>query len=266
MARARNLQTGSLSLLSQNLARLRAFRGLSQFELAGRAGLTQAQISYFETDRRRPTLSQLTTLARALEVPLQDFLGHASRENLSEIVFELRNLGIIDLKAGGAGPPSAFRPAEQIIALTLSGDEPESRIIEAIPAVLAWNPIDPRLLKAYAVRSDRRALHRAAWLADVALAIDKSQGFPGGIRRRRQLSSIAKFAKPPRESDSLGRPAGRTLLPPIWRKWKITYAGDLSAFRSRATALEAAIRNNNFWKSFFESRRTVPPAWTRMGR
>jgi transcriptional regulator with XRE-family HTH domain len=228
---------------------------LNQQGLAARSGLTQAQISYLETSRRRPTLSQLTALGQALEVSLDQLLRTGPGGGLADLTFELRNLGVVDFKATGAKPPTALRPIEQTLALALAGDEPETRIIEAIPSVLAWNVFDPELLKAYGGRAEQRVLHRAAWLADAALAIDKAQGFPGGIWQPRNLAGLVRIAKRPDQADSLGRPATTKGLAPLWKKWNVTYAADLSTFRTRAEGLHRMIQADSFWRSFFERRR-----------
>jgi transcriptional regulator with XRE-family HTH domain len=242
-----------LQRLGQNLAAARQLRSLSQQELATRSGLKQVQISNFERGKRWPTLPQLNRLAQVLEVTLEYLLNGPERPKteLRAIAFELRNLGIVDLKVAEATVPSAFRPVEQVIVLAVSGDDPEPRIIEAIPAVLAWNSWNASLLKAYALTHDRRAIHRVAWLADIALAIDKAQGFPGGFFEKHKLSRFLRSAKPSRSPDSLGRPAGDMPLPPVWRRWNITYAGNLTTFQERAEHLRILLEKRRFWKSFF---------------
>jgi transcriptional regulator with XRE-family HTH domain len=239
-----------LQKLGQNLASARVSRGLSQKELASLCRLSQAQISYFEGGRRWPTLLQLTKLAEVLEVPLNRLLSGPERPavSLQEIAFELRNLGIVDLSVGNAPIPGAFRPVEQIISLALAGDEPEPRIVEAIPAVLAWNTWRPDLLRAYARAHDPRVVSRVAWLADIALTIDRTHGFPGGVQNGQQLSRLLKLAKPARHPDDLGRPAAGTRLPPVSKRWNITYAANLATFLDRAKHLHALKNEGRFWR------------------
>ena len=119
----------------ENLAAARALRGLSQKELASLCGLSQVQISYFEGGKRWPTLPQLAKLAEVLEIPFEEFLTSRDRSeiDLREIALELRSLGIVDLRIGNARVPGAFHAPEQVISLALAGDEPEPRIVEAIP-------------------------------------------------------------------------------------------------------------------------------------
>lgn len=54
--------------IARALAQAREAKGLSQREVAKRAGLTQAQISKVETGRADLTVSSLSELARALDL------------------------------------------------------------------------------------------------------------------------------------------------------------------------------------------------------
>ena len=57
-----------------NLQALRRMRGLSQEELADRAGVHQTYLSGVERGRRNPSLVVLARLAGALDVPLGDLV------------------------------------------------------------------------------------------------------------------------------------------------------------------------------------------------
>jgi transcriptional regulator with XRE-family HTH domain len=216
---------------------------LSQSDLAARSSLTQAQISYFELGRRRPTLDQLLRIARALDLPIQRLLSGSDRpgEGLADIAIELRRLGIEDLWVQGAVVPGAFRRPEEVIALALSAPEPDPRVIEAIPAVLAWNDIDPTLLRAYGSVSGTTA--RIAWLADIALSIEREGGFPGGCRSGpldRFLKSLETVRKRMalRTWDDLGKPTSGPPSSPIWKRWHIKYDASLGEFAGRARQLD----------------------------
>jgi transcriptional regulator with XRE-family HTH domain len=267
---------------AQSLAATRTLRSLSQKELASLCALSQVQISYFERGKRWPSLPQLIKLAEVLEVPLERLLAdryqsiplggapyqliplggapyqvlqgplerllpHRDRPevDLGELAFELRNLGLVDLKVGNTHVPGAFRPPEQVVSLAVVGDEPEPRVIEAIPALLAWNSWSVHLLKAYA--RTYQVLGRIAWLADVALTLNKTQGFPGGVLHSRQLARFLRLAKPSATPDNLGRPAGDAALSPVWKRWNITYAGKLADFQERATHLYTLRKERRFW-------------------
>jgi transcriptional regulator with XRE-family HTH domain len=228
--------------LGSFLTAARLERGLSQVELAARCALSQTQISYFEVGQRRPTLSQILRIASALDVSLQRLITGSDRPGirLSDIAIELRYLGIADLWVKDAAVPGAFRPAEEVIALAVSGEEPDPRILEAIPAVLAWNDIDPVLLRAYSLTTRPHTARRLAWLADIALAIDGRGGFPGGCRKE-QLTRFSRSIQAPAERDawdSLGRPSAKPATSPLWKRWRISYDADLLIFEQRARHLD----------------------------
>ena len=157
------------------------------------------------------------------------------------MALELRSLGITDLWVKDAVVPGAFRRAEELIALAVGGEGPDPRIVEAIPAVLAWNEIDPNLLRAYGLAARPRTTRRLAWLADIALAIDRRGGFPGGCRKRpleRFARIIPAAAAGPDAWDSLGRPMAKRPTSPVWKRWRINYDADLDRFEQRARHLD----------------------------
>lgn len=229
--------------IGSHLAEARLRRGLSQAELAARCGLSQAQISYFELDRRRPSLDQLLRVAEALGVSLQRLITGADRPGvgLRDIAIELRRLGLVDLWVEAPVVPGAFRRPEELLARAVSGREPNPRVIEAIPALLAWNRINPILLRAHARTVKPRATRRLAWLADVAVAIDRRGAFPGGCRRDQLIRFTRRISTPSPESndwDDLGRPTVDAPTSPIWRRWRINYDADLTQFERRARRLD----------------------------
>jgi transcriptional regulator with XRE-family HTH domain len=222
------------------ISQARRDQGLSQSDLAGRSSLSQVQISYFELGRRQPTLDQLLRIAKALDVPIQRLLTGSDRpgEGLAEIAVELRRLGIEDLWVKGAAVPGAFRRPEEVICLALAPREPDPRVVEAIPAVLAWNEINPTLLRAYGVVT--RTTARIAWLADIALAIERQGGFPGGCEEEpleQFLKRLTKGPKKPYGWDDLGKPTSGPLTSPIWKRWSIRYDASLEQFEQRARLL-----------------------------
>jgi transcriptional regulator with XRE-family HTH domain len=229
--------------LGSRLAKARIDRGLSQAQLAERAHLKRQQITFFEQGQRLPGLDQLLRLAAALEIPVQTFLTGTDRPptDLKALAIELRRLGLVDLWVEGPLVPGAFRRPEEVVALALAGDEPAARIVEAMPAVLAWNRWSGALLRAYGSLTRPHSVYRLAWLAEVALALDRTAGFPGGCPGRQDLAAFVKRVKAPRSShwDDLGRAAGAAPTSPVWKRWRINYAADLTTFRERAETLLA---------------------------
>jgi transcriptional regulator with XRE-family HTH domain len=60
--------------VARRLREARAGLGLNQADLAARLGFTQAAISLWEGEHRRPGIVELDELASALEKPLAYFL------------------------------------------------------------------------------------------------------------------------------------------------------------------------------------------------
>lgn len=58
--------------LGQTIRAAREARGLTQAELAGRADVAQAYLSYLEQDKREPSLSIAARIARELAIPLDE--------------------------------------------------------------------------------------------------------------------------------------------------------------------------------------------------
>ena len=65
-------------ILASNLRRLRTSAGLSQEELADRAGLHRTYISSVERAHRNVSLENLFKIARGLEVNAQELIGPVS--------------------------------------------------------------------------------------------------------------------------------------------------------------------------------------------
>lgn len=237
------VKTSELEQLGSHILQARRDLGLSQSDLAERSALTQVQISYFESGRRQPNLDQLLRIAKALDVPVQRFLTGSDRpgEGLAEMAVELRRLGIEDLWIEGAIVPGAFRRPEEVISIVLSSREPDPRIVEAIPAVLAWNEINPTLLRAHGAVT--RTTARIAWLADIALSIERGGGFPGSCRKE-PLEHFLTAVEAARKRaitpvwDDLGKPKSALPTSPIWKRWHISYDASLEEFEGRARHLD----------------------------
>lgn len=231
------------------------YAGLTQQELSARTGIAQPEISKIESGRRLPTLAQLFRIAGVLGLPVQFFVSGCSTpgEEGRDLLFELSGLGIVDLVTTDARVPGAFRAKESVVALAIAGDQPDPRIVEAIPAVLAWNAWNKHLLLAECRQFGKDPLRRIAWLSDIALTIDRAHGFPGGIADRRSLSGVIRAVGPIRgrtkeasggrregagDPDSLGYPGDESVLPPVSRRWGVTYGASLEQFRGRAVRLQ----------------------------
>ena len=65
----------ALERIGMRIKALREKRGLSQEELAGRAGISRGYLARLETGRHEPTLTMLGKLAKALRVKTAELLG-----------------------------------------------------------------------------------------------------------------------------------------------------------------------------------------------
>ncbi len=74
LAEKRRQQAASrgAATLGQKIRAAREDRGLTQAELAARAQVAQAYLSYLEQDQREPSLSIAARIARELEIPLDE--------------------------------------------------------------------------------------------------------------------------------------------------------------------------------------------------
>ena len=70
-------------IFSARLQSARHLRGLSQSELAEKAGLQPSAVSHFENGRRSPSFDNLKVLSNALEVSTDYLLGRTPTPQLS---------------------------------------------------------------------------------------------------------------------------------------------------------------------------------------
>ncbi|MBX9615937.1 MAG: helix-turn-helix domain-containing protein [Caulobacteraceae bacterium] len=68
-----------VALMGRNIRRVRGAHGLSQEEVAFRAGMKRSYLSELELGRRNPTVRALERLAHALNIDPRDLLTPDSR-------------------------------------------------------------------------------------------------------------------------------------------------------------------------------------------
>lgn len=76
-------------IFSKRLKQARDLRGLSQAQLATKAGLPAASVSHFESGPRKPSFDNLKSLASALDVTTDYLLGRADTPEASATVGQL---------------------------------------------------------------------------------------------------------------------------------------------------------------------------------
>jgi len=234
-----------LNNFGQHLFSARQNSGFTQEQLAKGCNLHQSIISAMENGKRLPTIPQLLQLATVLKVPLQWFLTGANRagNELPDFSIQLQALGIADLQVTNELVPGSFLHDEEVFALAVAGNTPSARIIEAMPALLAWNVKNPFTLRTFADLYDPRIKYRLGWLADIAITIHQGQGFPGGCPYFSNLEVFVRNLQPDLKSldyeDSFGFENELQQRPTVSLRWRMRYPAQLSAFRERAERLHA---------------------------
>jgi len=225
--------------LMKHLRAARILRRLTQKDLADRCGLRQSVISRIEGGFREPALEEVVRLAGALDLPVEWFLTGQERsgKSLVDISQELRHLGLVDLRVPGERVPGAHRNPEEVAALAVGTEVPDPRVLEGMPAILAWNRWRPALLVAFAQVTHPKAPTRLAWLAEITLLLDRTGGFPGGIPGADDLVSFLQRVERPDASDHMGVTGARSPEHRAWTYWRIQYPMDLQGFRDRALTL-----------------------------
>ena len=71
----------ALSVFSRNLRRIRKAKGLSQYDLADKTGISQRMVYHYENHVSEPPLSKIATLATALGVSVSDLLEDPATES-----------------------------------------------------------------------------------------------------------------------------------------------------------------------------------------
>jgi transcriptional regulator with XRE-family HTH domain len=71
-AATRQVEHNSDSSIGHLIKEWRVTRGMSQFDLAARAGFSTRHVSFVETGRTQPSREALVVLAEALDVPLRE--------------------------------------------------------------------------------------------------------------------------------------------------------------------------------------------------
>ncbi|MEP2921771.1 cupin domain-containing protein [Sulfitobacter sp.] len=73
--------------IGHRLKQIRIERGLSQRELATRAGLTNGTISLIETDKTSPSVASLKSLLDAIPISMSEFFGVLESNNTPKIFY-----------------------------------------------------------------------------------------------------------------------------------------------------------------------------------
>ena len=231
-----------MSDFADNFRKARISSGYNLTELARLSGMSRSVLSRIESGTAMPRFDDAVRLAQAMHVPLEMLANGRWRPNgdLRSLAMELHHLGIRDMIFAGAPTPGALRRTEEVLVLALQGERPDPRIVEAIPFVLATVRFSPMRLAAFSKGMTPKLSGRLAWLCEIALILAETNTFSGGLADERQLAATIRRGVKSPEPDSLGHPRARDDAPPAWKRWNITYAGNLKDFRERTAQLEVA--------------------------
>jgi len=75
---------GIAKIFAENVANYRKRKGLSQYDLAQRSGISRTMISHYEREGMLPPAKRLQALADSLDVPVYKLFKQSSSENDSD--------------------------------------------------------------------------------------------------------------------------------------------------------------------------------------
>jgi transcriptional regulator with XRE-family HTH domain len=225
------------------LRRYRKLTGWNQEALARALSVDRSLISRWESGNREPGLWDVVRTALALGVPVSALVtGSAVPKGGSEVVWlELAYRGA-PLLAAGSLPLWSVRPVHETIADVLVHTEP--RLIDYLPGLLLLEDFSPRAL--WGLCADLSVERRLGWIADIALGAAREGWVATHAHQSTALRTVLELvARPGREAnvDSLGFVSSDPRrLPPVFKRWRISYDGDLDRFKAAAQELDKARR------------------------
>ena len=234
--------------LGVRLRRHRKLAGWSQEALAKALSVDRSLVSRWESGSRAPGLWEALRAARALEIPVSALvIGSAALGGGNEVVWQELTFHGAPFATAGTKPLWSVRPIHETIADALV--HPTPRVIDRLPGLLLLEDFSARAL--WGLCADSEVEFRMGWIADIALWLARDSAIATKALRIRALQTALDLARrPDRDAplDSLGfaaeEPDG---LPPIFNRWRISYAGELKQFEAAAEELELARRKGPGW-------------------
>ena len=133
-------------MLKDNIKALRTEKGLSQAELARRAGVTERSIQRYEAGASYPQMSAIEKLATALGTSVDDLLGREDQ-------------AIIDLgqSEGKRKQRDFLKQAQRFSSLMAGGDIPDEDREEAFLMIMEAYTLASKRAKKYTPKKFRKA-------------------------------------------------------------------------------------------------------------
>lgn len=234
------------SILAQNLRAFRLRAGLSQSDLARKAGTLQPRIAVMESeeDSRLPRLEWLERVAEALGVALPDLLSEGSMaqvEPISSLPEDENNLAahLKDLGAALMGSSRKRRHfSPEAVVLGVLRVVPSARMVECLPGLLVKKDLDHEKLLTLA--KERRLVNRLGFVVDIAAALAQQNKDRKRASRLRKLSKrlwmerqkeVEEFLTSEAPEDSEFRNWLKKKTSRIGHKWGVYGAYSLERFR-----------------------------------
>ncbi len=178
-------------ILARNLRAFRLGVGLSQSDLARKAGTLQPRVAVMESaeDPTLPRLEWLGRVANALEVTVFDLLSEramSGTESLSSLPEDEDNLAahLKELGASLTGPARKSRSfSPEAVVLGVLRAVPSSRMVECLPGLLVRQDMDYEKLLRLAKK--RGLVNRLGFVVDTAVTLAEEPAFPARARQRR---------------------------------------------------------------------------------
>lgn len=182
------------SVLARNLRNLRLKAGLSQSDLARKAGTLQARVAVMESANNAtlPRLEWLGRVAEALGVPVADLLSEKAMlepASLPDLPEEGENLAahLKELGARLTGPSRKNRSfSPEAVVLGVLRAAPSSRMVECLPGLLLKRELDhAKLLR---LAKQRGLVNRLGFVVDAAATLAEESRDRAKLSRLRALS------------------------------------------------------------------------------
>lgn len=233
-------------LLAHNLRACRLRAGLSQSDLAKKAGTLQPRVAVMESakDPTLPRLEWLGRVADAVGAAVSDLLSQRAMretESLSSLPEDEDNLAghLRELGARLTGPAMKKRSfGPEAVVLGVVRAVPASRMVECLPGLLLRKEMDHAKLLRLARR--RGLVNRLGFLVDVAVALAKENGDRERASRLRALSkklwmerykAAEEFLMGKAPADPEFRKWLKKKTPRVGKKWGVYGAYSLERFR-----------------------------------
>ena len=234
------------SILARNLRAFRLRAGLSQSDLARKAGTLQPRVAVMESeeDPTLPRLQWLGRVAEALGVTLPDLLsGRAmlEAEPLSSLPADEDNLAahLKELGAPLTGPLKKSRSfSPEAVVLGVLRVVPSSRMVECLPGLLLKKKMDHEKLLRLA--KERGLVNRLGFVVDVAATLAEEIGDRQKASRLHALSKklwterdkeAEEFLMSEAPEDSEFRNWLKKKTPRVSNKWGVYGAYSMERFR-----------------------------------